>query len=649
MSSQTKDSQQRVTDNIYELNYFNSNGLINTQKTKTHLVLIFFGIFLVSSLSLFAIGYTINNDVPISNTLCFEFFNTVLENYITFYTNSFIKYFTNNMLIAEFLINQIIISFSLAILVITIYYYFKILKPSKFQGALSSAGLSQYYFYKKKKQEIYLKFKKGQKNAYKEFLSQNENLAQMLGYQNILFKRWNSNGVMMQYSNSFPTLKELSNLKVENFLKPNYLFLGIGLPLIGEKYNKKDLVNKKYLARYLEFSDIPVGTGNLGSAGGGKSNTMNQYLYSIFYNFDKIEKFYFIDFKGGIEAQPILDLENRYKTSKIQIFDDNRIELYKTLKLLYFINKARMRYLRFTKKKKFISDFIVLLFDELAEILDFTATTKEDKFIQEKITFYIESLLRTGRSQGFKIIYSTQSYLSTASGLTSGMKNNTKLKVAHQLGSKLQVGSIKPVEELEELCINPTNYDIGKNVVINESNNSIYEVRSLYVPDNFIETVQIKNKVNNTLKNELKQFYKEVYQEMKSDLEQSGASDDTIFTLEDIAKELGIAVSNSIEVVSNNTTIKKSTSNNNKTEQKPITKKPKLNIAKTIQSKKIQKASKSQVNKLLNTKKLKDKHSAIFNDKQISNLKQELKNTTSKSIPNTKTKQDIDNFLASLK
>jgi hypothetical protein len=647
-NNKDKDSQERVTDNIYELNFFNSNGIINKDRVKSHLVLILLIVFLVSNFTLFSVGKIVNNDIPSHLPLSFEFFYELFNGYINLYTNSVIEYFSNNIIPPDFIINQVIVSLSLAMLTSLLFFYFKVYKPSKFQAALSSAGLSQYYFHKKKNQVIYLKFKKGQKNAFKDFITQKDNLAQMLGFENIQFKRWEYNGIMMQYSNKFPTLNELSSLKVEDYLKENSLFLGIGLPMVGEKYNKKELVLGKYLPRYLNFSDIPVGTGNLGSAGGGKSNTMNQYLYSIFNNFNKIERFYFIDFKGGIEAQPILDLENKYKTGKIQVFDDNRIGLYKVLKLLYFINKARMRYLRANKKKKFTNDFIVLLFDELAEILDFTPASKEDKFIQEKINFYIESLLRTGRSQGFKIFYSTQSYLSTASGLSSGMKNNTKLKVAHQLGSKLQVGSIKPVEELEELFIDPTNYDVGKNVVINEADNTIYEVRSLYVPDDFINSVKINNKNNSTLEKDMKYFYKEIYTEMKNDLESSGSEDDIIYPITDIAKELKIKVDTKdfIEVDSKN-------SNSNihpkQSNTKRLDSKPKLDIAKKIKAKKIEKASKDKVDKFLNTPKYKDKDIAILKENQILDIKNEINSITPKTPNDPNVKNEIDSFLSSLK
>ena len=69
----------------------------------------------------------------------------------------------------------------------------------------------------------------------------------------------------------------------------------------------------------------------LGTSGGGKSNTLNHILFSIFYNFETVFELNFIDFKGGVEAQPYQKLEEKYKTGKIFTYADNRLEVYKKL------------------------------------------------------------------------------------------------------------------------------------------------------------------------------------------------------------------------------------------------------------------------------------------------------------------------------
>ena len=277
--------------------------------------------------------------------------------------------------------------------------------------------------------------------------------------------------------------------------------------------------------------------------------------------------------------------------------------------------------LKDTKQKKFTSDFIVLIFDELAEILDYNPTTKEDRQIQEKISFYLESILRTGRSQGFKIFYSTQSYLSTTSGLTSGMKNNTKLKIAHQLGSNLQVGSIKPVEELAELGISPTSYDIGKNVVINEADNTIYEVRSLYIPDDFTNTIKINTNSNSNIETILQKYYKELYQEQLKELETTNQEDDDIYSLNDLAIDLNLEVK-PIKTISKSKIVKSS-------------------LAQQIKSKKIEKASKSQVDKFINEQQ-------VANTQKLQDIDIDAIRKEANSIAPKKDNENVDIFLNSL-
>jgi hypothetical protein len=525
-------SREKASDAIYDLGYYNSNGIINHAKLKAHLVVMFvwvYGVLIFGAYTFIYFG------VPTSHVM--HALEKIGLDFYLFHSELINTYFFTNDIIA--LDAHYALSLWLCLIPPLVLYglvYRRVIANSTFQAALSSVGLSHYYFHKRNGNNIYLKFKKGTKNQYESFIAQLENLSQVLNVENLRVKRFGENGVVLQYSHTFPSILDLKGYKVSEFLKENHLFLGIGLPNVGEVVDTKTLLQGKFLPRYMPLEEIPQGVANLGSSGGGKSNTMNQYLYSLFFNFEWVHHFYLVDFKGGIEAQPILDLEARFKSGKIDILDDNRIALYTLLKRLYLINKARMHYLKSHKMKKLTSHYVVLIFDELAEILDYTPTNKEERYLQEKIAFYLESLLRTSRSQGFKIFYSTQSYLSTSSGLSSGMKNNTKLKITHQLGSNLQVGTIKPIEELMELGIFPTKYDVGKNVVINEATNDIYEVRSLYVPDHFIEDIVLPpSESHRHFEEALKPFYIEALSIMKLAKE-----DDEHYPLHELANDLGI-------------------------------------------------------------------------------------------------------------
>lgn len=527
----------KSTDSIYDLGYYNSVGIIQRKQVLAHSALILFVVLNLGVLVQYGIDYINKFQLDIFAN---GFFNTFVEIAKSFHE-------TNSALLQRFLyeesftfpklyIKHIAISLILAFLIISVLIY-RVIKRSKFQVALSSVGLSQYYLKYKWGNTLYLAFKKGHKNQYTMFNQQKENLAQILGVDNLKFTRWRKNGVKVQITEPFPSVQDLANLKVEKFIQKNKLFLGLSLPKPDEKISKKELINKKYVARYINFKDLPHSLANLGSAGGGKSNTMNQYLYSIFYNFEYIEDFYFIDFKGGLEAQPFLDLEEKYQTGRIHIFDDDRLKLYKVLKKLYIINKSRMAYLKANRMKKLTSNFIFVIFDEMAEVLDYTATTKEEKKIKEQILFFFESLLRTMRSQGIKIFYSTQSYLSNASGLSSSVKNNTILKVAHQLGSKMQTSSIKDSEELMERGLDdPTTFNVGRNLVINEATNEYLELRSLYVPEDFMDSIVINTNNDNSFEESIKPYYEATIKKLESEL-----MEDEFYPISELAKELGIS------------------------------------------------------------------------------------------------------------
>jgi hypothetical protein len=89
----------------------------------------------------------------------------------------------------------------------------RVVTNSKFQAGLSSIGLSQYYFHKRAGHNIYLKFKKGTKNQYENFLNQLENLSQVLNVENLRVKRYGENGVFLYSSIVFALLKIAAVIK----------------------------------------------------------------------------------------------------------------------------------------------------------------------------------------------------------------------------------------------------------------------------------------------------------------------------------------------------------------------------------------------------------------------------------------------------
>lgn len=426
-----------------------------------------------------------------------------------------------------------------------IYLFIKhVIEKSEIQSRLSSLGLNQYYLKKVNKGTLTYTFKllRGKSMDFKTFEDTTGNLKQLFGYEQRKCERKNKREIVVMFNHKFPTQEDLKSLNVQDFQKKDYIFLGIGLPEIGEEIKEEDRVLGKYVRKYLKYSDLPQGIGNFGGAGFGKSNTLNQIFQGIFFNFDKVQSFTFCDFKQGIERQPYRDLEDKVKTGRIFTLDDDRLMLLNYLLKINIIIRARGEYLKNSGgKKKIIGKDVILFFDEMAEILDYEPRDKIEKEVQNQIYRLIESLLRIGRRGGMKLGYSTQSPLQNRSGLSTGMKNNTPLRITHGLTSTIQVSSV--YEDFERWGINPIKYDIGKLRIVNMTNSTVTERRRLYVPEDFMEHIQFREYIEDDFDEEIKEYYKKVVEkeERKKALMNRNNDDEEkeeIFDMNEILDEL---------------------------------------------------------------------------------------------------------------
>jgi len=68
----------------------------------------------------------------------------------------------------------------------------------------------------------------------------------------------------------------------------------------------------------------------------------------------------------------------------------------------------------------------------------------------------------------------------------------------------------------------------------------LVEVRSLYIPDNFLDEITINKAYNENLANEMKNFYKLKITELIKDRDSLSNTDTTLYSLEQIAEDLGI-------------------------------------------------------------------------------------------------------------
>lgn len=385
------------------------------------------------------------------------------------------------------------------------YYLINTISKKLEQRKLANFGLENYYLKKKLNDGYIYEVVPGETMEYDKFLKQFENMTQRNKMGSCEIKRFDKVGVMVRFKNPTPSIEDLKGLNPKDYMKKGYLFLGF-----------EGGFKEKRVAKYVKLSNLPHSFSLLGTSGGGKSNTLNHTLFSIFYNFESVYELNFIDFKGGVESEPYENLEKKYKTNKIFTYTDNRKELYKKLVRLDIINKARQKFLKAHNKKKFTNYYIYVFFDEIAEILDYKANTKEDKFIQDKTKEIIESLFRTSRSSGFKLFYATQIFTSVGSGISNSIKNNTIVRILHKTESEEGIYSAIDKEPLEERGINPKEFGEGEMIIKNES--EYFNVRTLYVPDNFIKDIKINSsKPNIKFQNEMKKYIEETIEDYPFD------------------------------------------------------------------------------------------------------------------------------------
>lgn len=542
MTNEKQKEENKVSDSPVNLSYWNNKGEINLKKSFISTFLGSVAVGRVStygtifSLAFFKYSVLLHSEKEETK----RFLDYVKE----WYKNEWNEIILGNI---DFFNHIHFYSFNAITTLSISFFIYKFIKyiieKSEIQRALSSLGLNQYYLTKINKNTLTYTFKliRGKTMDYKTFEDTTGNLKQLFGYDQAKCERVNKREIRVMFNHKFPSKEDLKELNVQDFQKKGYIFLGIGLPKIGENIPEKDRVLGKYVAKYLKYEELPQGIGNFGGAGFGKSNTLNQFFQGIFYNFDKVQSFTFCDFKQGIERQPYKDLEDKINTGRIFTLDDDRLMLLNYLMKLLIIVKARGKWLKNSKgKKKIVGKDIHIWFDEMREILDYEPRDKVERQIQDTIYRLIESLLRIGRRGGMKMGYSTQSPLQNASGLSSGMKNNTPLMMTHGLISQIQVNRV--YEDFESWGIEPTKFDIGRLAIVNTTTSQVDERRALYVPENFMENIQFGEYIEDTFDEEIKEYYKLVVEEetRKSEIMNKDKDDEKeeVFSREEILEEL---------------------------------------------------------------------------------------------------------------
>lgn len=421
------------------------------------------------------------NSEYLSSEKIFEILVLYYEYFFTNILNAYMSFTLSNDFLSQtgFFISIALIP---AIIFTIFIRYF-----AKIQQKLASLQLEQYSLYFKQNNMYIFKLSASEKMDYNKFVSNFENALQLFNKGSLSISRFRSNMIKVQFKEITPTIEQLLKVNVLDYLKKEHIFLGFS-----------GGIKSKITPEYIHINKL-LHVGNFGTSSAGKSNTLNQILISLIHNFsntdgsssDLISKIIFVDFKGQIESSVYDLFEDEAHTKKIETLGDDREALLNRLRELNDINKNRMQILIKHKQKQYKKEYIFLMLDEVAEILLHNPKDKQDKELQNEIVSILESLFRTGRSQGFRIFVSTQSFVGNASGLTGQMKNNIKTKLLHLTQSPEALRSVFPeIEVLQKEGIDPSSFTQGEYVMATEGH-SLVHARAIYIPEDTDEYIEL--------------------------------------------------------------------------------------------------------------------------------------------------------------
>jgi len=368
-----------------------------------------------------------------------DMLQNILYNYINFQYSFYSNFFNYPFLTQKIQLYILPFYIIVAYITLSIYMYLKSLKVQK----LNKLGLEDYKITKYKKVELVeLKSKKYEEFDFDYVSKLKNDIIQIFQFPqdiNVLVLRHKKDKIRIEIEKQFAPVLNLDITK----LQKNKFYLG-----------QKIVNNRVFTDDYLDFSQL-LHTAILGTSGGGKSVFLNHLIINIFFNFELLKEFIFIDFKGGIEAQTYLNVAQKLGLDNIKTCDNNIQKLHQILTDIYNINQKRMDILKQNNQKKWKDEFIYLIFDEFAQIFQYAPKNKDEKKLLDESISIIENLFATARSQNIRIIYSTQSYVKEASGITNAIKVNTGAKFMFNTKAVTSISSVVNSDVLDEYQLNP--------------------------------------------------------------------------------------------------------------------------------------------------------------------------------------------------
>lgn len=136
------------------------------------------------------------------------------------------------------------------------YYLYYVISRKKEQRKLANYGLENYYLKKKLKDGYIYEVVAGEIMDYDKFLKQFNNMTQRNKMGSCEIKRFDKVGVMVRFKNPTPSIEDLKDLKPQNFMKKDFLFLGF-----SGGFKEKRVPN------YISFKELPHSFALLGTSG----------------------------------------------------------------------------------------------------------------------------------------------------------------------------------------------------------------------------------------------------------------------------------------------------------------------------------------------------------------------------------------------
>lgn len=467
---------EKTTDNIFEFQFYNKKGKLHKHNVyRTVFFLYIATVFISYSIGSFLYHFT-QNAINI-----FQYYDSFLEQTAVYLHNRFadIKMHDLNIFSKE----EMIVMISLILLpLIPIYFFIQwVIKKARIQSNLASVGLEHYYLkHKDKANNIYIfKLLKGYRMSYETFISEFDNLKQLFGEGDIVYSRYKSDMVKVQFKNALIDIDDIKKskgkkLSLFKLLKPNKLLLGM-TSLNGDVIHATDkeegngLLNGHWLV--------------VGSSGSGKSVSVKSFCMNFLVpeNYKYIDDIYVINYKQSSDYNFLKSLDKVHYAQDIK----DSLKLLKLIQLNMF-NK----YLYNSKHNQdnFTATQTIVIIDEiqsLPEMLDSKGLHKiERNSIQESLSI-IEMLGSKARASNISLMVILQKADATSLPSTAfrqNLRNRFMLKQENNVSAGLVINS----EILERENIRPLELKQGQFIYLDTLRNELQRGLTIF-PDTEID------------------------------------------------------------------------------------------------------------------------------------------------------------------